>query len=400
MYDAIVVGARCAGSPTAMLLARNGHRVLLLDRALFPSDTMSVHYIHQPGIARLARWGLLQQVIDSGCPAVPGLAVNLGPFALSGSPPPYEGCAFGYAPRRFILDKILIDAAAAAGAEVRERFIVEKLVFDGDRVVGITGHSPGEGSVTKLAKIVIGADGMHSLVARSVGAEEYHTRPSLTCAYYSYWEDLPVERAELYPRPGRMIVVGPTNHNKTLVIVYWPVDAFTRVRADIEASFMAALDEVPELGARARAGRRTEPFRGTKQLQNFYRKPFGPGWALVGDAGYHKDPITAQGITDAFRDAELLANAIHQGLTGSLDLDAALHAYESERNAATMPMYDMTLQHASLQPPPPEMQQLMGALIHNQEQTNRFLGTMAGTVPIPEFFAPEHLGKLLSAVTR
>jgi len=380
-----------------MLLARNGYRVLLLDRALFPSDTLSVHYIHQPGIARLARWGLLQQVIDSGCPAVPGLKVDLGPFALEGNPPPCEGFAFGYAPRRFILDKILVDAASAAGAEVRERFIVEDLVFDGERVIGIKGRSPGDGTSTKLAKVVIGADGMNSLVARRVGAAEYNARPSLTCTYYSYWENLPVERAELYPRENRMIVVGPTNHNKTLVIVYWPVEEFARVRLDIEASFMAAIDKVPALAARIRAARRSEPFRGTKLLPNFYRKPFGPGWALVGDAGYHKDPITAQGITDAFRDADLLANAIHLGLSGSADLDIALEAYETERNAATLPMYEMTLQHASLQPPPPEMQQLMGALIHNQEQANRFLGTMAGTVPIPEFFAPEHIGTLLLA---
>src|SRR5436853_4803192 len=151
MYDAIVVGARCAGSPTAMLLARKGYRVLLLDRASFPSDTLSVHYIHQPGVACLARWGLLDRVIASNCPPVRRQRIDLGPFALVGSPPPVDGIAEGYAPRRTILDQILVEAAAAAGAEVRERFSVQELLMDGERVTGIRGHAAGGATVTEEA---------------------------------------------------------------------------------------------------------------------------------------------------------------------------------------------------------------------------------------------------------
>jgi 2-polyprenyl-6-methoxyphenol hydroxylase-like FAD-dependent oxidoreductase len=394
MYDAIVVGARCAGSPTAMLLARKGYRVLLVDKARFPSDTLSVHYIHQPGGACLKRWGLLDQVIASNCPPVRRQRLDFGPFALEGTPPPADGVADGYAPRRTILDKILVDAAAAARAEVRERFTVDEIVMDGDRVTGLRGHAAGGAVVTETARIVIGADGLHSSVARAVQAPEYEVRPVFTCAYYSYWSDLPLAGAALYSRPERMLLAGPTNDGQTLVIIYWPIAAFHEVRTDIEGRFLASLDLAPELAEQVRAGRRAERFRGTADLPNFYRKPYGPGWALVGDAGYHKDPITAQGISDAFRDAELLAGAIDEGFSGRQPLEAALADYEETRNAATRPVYDMTCQFAALQPPPPEMQQLMAALRGNQEQTDRFFGTVVGTVPIPEFFAPENLGRI------
>jgi flavin-dependent dehydrogenase len=395
MYDAIVVGARCAGSPTAMLLARKGYRVLLLDKAAFPSDTLSVHYIHQPGVACLKRWGLLDRVVASNCPPVRRQRLDFGPFMLEGTPPPADGVADGYAPRRTILDKLLVDAAAAAGAEVRERFTVDEIVMDGERVTGVRGHGTAGAVVTEEARIVVGADGLHSHVARKVDAPVYEARPVFTCAYYSYWSDLPLRGAELYSRPDRMVLAGPTNDGLSLVIVYWPIAAFHEVRTDIERHFLEALDLAPGLAERARTGRRAERFRGTADLPNFYRRPYGPGWALVGDAGYHKDPITAQGITDAFRDAELLAGAIDDGFSGRSPLDEALAGYERCRNEATRPLYELTCQFAALRPPPPEMQQLMGALRGNQKQTDRFFGTVVGTVPIPEFFAPENIGRIM-----
>jgi flavin-dependent dehydrogenase len=400
VYDAIVVGARCAGSPTAMLLARKGYRVLLLDKAGFPSDTLSTHYIHQPGVARLKRWGLLDRVIASNCPPVRRQTFDVGPFALTGSPPPTDGVAEGYAPRRTVLDKVLVDAAAAAGVEVREHFVVTDLLIDGDRVTGVRGHAVGGATVTEQARIVVGADGVRSLVARTVQAPTYDVRPVLACTYYTYWSDLPLVGPELYPRPDRMIVAGPTNDEQTLVIVYWPIASFHAVRTDIEGHFFAALDVVPHLAERARAGRRSERFRGTADLRNFFRRPYGPGWALVGDAAYHKDPITAQGISDAFRDAELLTDAIDAGFAGRQLLEEALADYERRRNAAVRPIYDLTCQLAALQPPTPEMQALFGALRHDQEQTDRFFGTIAGTVPIPEFFSPENLGRIIGGAAQ
>ena len=395
MYDAIVVGARCAGSPTALLLARRGHRVLLVDRAAFPSDTLSTHYIHQPGIARLERWGLLDEVVAAGTPPIPRLTFDVGPFALVGTPPPAGTVAHAYAPRRSLLDRILAEAAVGAGAELRDHFVVQELVWDGDRVVGIRGRVAGGPTVTERARIVVGADGMRSLVARSVDAPTYDTRPSLTCAFYSYWGDVTVDATELYARPERMIIAAPTNDGATLVIAYWPNAAFDQVRTDVEGSFLAALDHAPGLAERVRGGRRVERFRGTDALPFFFRKPYGPGWALVGDAGYHKDPITAEGITDAFRDAELLTDALDEGFTGARPAEAALAGYEQRRNEAALPVYEFTRQLAALAPAPPELQALFAALRDDQEQTDRFFGTIAGTVSLPEFFAPENLARIV-----
>src|SRR4051794_19304468 len=201
MYDAIVVGARCAGSPTAMLLARNGHRVLLVDRAGFPSDTLSTHFIHQSGVAHLERWGLLPAFIGAGAAPSRTLSLDVGPFALRGTPPPVGPVADAYSLRRTALDKLLLDAATAAGVEVRERYPVDELLFDGDRVVGL--RSRGR---TDRARIVIGADGLGSPVARSVNARVYNDHGTLTCLYYTYFTGLPVDGAELFLRPGRMIV--------------------------------------------------------------------------------------------------------------------------------------------------------------------------------------------------
>jgi flavin-dependent dehydrogenase len=395
MYDAIVIGARCAGSPTAMLLARQGYRVLVVDRARFPSDTLSTHYIHQPGVARLKRWGLLEQVAATNCPPVRKLTFDVGPFALTGTPPPADGVEVGYAPRRLVLDQILVDAAAEAGAEVRERFSVDELVREGDRVTGIRGRTAGGATVTEKARIVVGADGLRSFVGRAVDAPAYEVRPGRTCTYYSYWEGISLEGPELYPRDGRMIVTGPTNDGRALVIAFWPKEAFRWVRSDIERSFLEVLELAPSLAARLRAGKRAERFLGTGDLPFFFRKPYGPGWALVGDAGYHKDPITAEGISDAFRDADLLAEAIDAGLSGRRPFDDALAEYERRRNEEAMPLYDFTYQLAALEPPTPEMQALFGALRTNQHEADRFFGTIAGTVPVGEFFAPENLARIL-----
>ncbi len=400
MYDAIVIGARCAGSPTAMLLARKGYRVLLLDKAGFPSDHMSTHWIHQPGIARLARWGLRERLVATGCPPITSISMDLGPFALRGTPPPAGDVAAAYCPRRTVLDKLLVDAAVEAGAELREHFSVQDLVWDGDRVTGITGRSAAGATVTEQARIVIGADGVHSLVARQVEAPTYNTRPTFTCAYYSYWSGVPLDGVGFYPREHRGFGVLPTHHGLTCIIVGWPHDEFHAFRADIEGNFLKTLELAPALAERVRQGRREERFTGTAELFNFFRKPYGPGWALVGDAGYHKDSITAQGISDAFRDAELVAEAVDAGLSGRRPLEQAMAEYERRRNEAALPVYEFTCQLAMLEPPPPEMQQLFAALRHNQEQTNRFFGTMAGTVPIPEFFAPENLGRIIGVETQ
>jgi len=394
MYDAIVVGARCGGSPTAMLLARMGYKVLVVDRAGFPSDTLSTHYIHQTGVACLERWGLAEAVAASGCPPLRQLTLDVGPFALVGEPTPAGAVADAYSVRRTVLDKLLVDAAAGAGAEVREHFAISELVREGARVVGVRGRGAGGATVTERARIVIGADGRNSLVARAVDAPVYDAQPALTCAYYTYWSGVEMAGAELYPRPDRMIVAAPTNDGQVVTIAFWPHAAFPHVRADIEGHFLRALELAPELHARVRDATRTDRFRGTAQLPNFHRRPHGEGWALVGDAGYHKDPILALGISDAFRDAELLADAVDAGLSGRAELGAALAGYEARRNETAAPGYASTLDFARLQPPDAAMQQLLAALSSDQAQTDRFFGTVVGTVHPSAFFTPENLASI------
>jgi flavin-dependent dehydrogenase len=393
MYDAIVVGARCAGSPTAMLLARAGHRVLLVDRAGFPSDTLSTHYIHQSGVASLARWGLLPRIVAAGAPAVRNYTLDVGPFALRGTPPPIDGVADAYSLRRTVLDQILVEAAAEAGAEVRERFPVDGLLTEGGRVAGITSRKGFE-----RARIVIGADGLGSRVARDVGAPAYRDEGTLTCAYYTYWTGLPMDGVELYPRPGCMIVAAPTNDDRVVTIVLWPNARFHEIRANVERHFHEALELAPGLAERARGAERADRFRGTGRLPNFYRRPHGDGWALVGDAGYHKDPILALGIGDAFRDAELLADAVNAGFTGRAQLEQALAGYERRRNELSAHGFQSTIDFARLEPPPPHMRQLFTALRDNAEERDRLFGTFAGTVPAEEYFAPENMERILGAV--
>ena len=400
MYDAIIVGARVAGSPLAMLLARKGYRVLLLDKATFPSDTISTHHIHQPGVARLRRWGLLDKVRASNVPPTTDIIFDLGAFALRGTPPPAaDGTAEAYAPRRRVLDKILVDAAVEAGAELREGFSVEELTTDGGgAVTGVRGRERHGSAVTERARIVVGADGARSFVARSVEAPVYFDRGMLTANYYSYWSGVELDTVELHPRPGRLVVADKTNDGLVMVTVARPKEEFDLARSNVEGEFMRALVEsAPSLAERVRSGRREERFAGTGFLPNLFRKPYGAGWALVGDAGYVKDPATAQGITNSFSHAEMLAEAIDDGLSGRREMAGALADYERRRNEEVLPMFEHTTQLARLAPPPPEMVSLLAALRDNPQETGRFLGTVTGTVSIPEFFSPENVGRIVGA---
>jgi 2-polyprenyl-6-methoxyphenol hydroxylase-like FAD-dependent oxidoreductase len=395
MYDAIIVGARCAGSPLAMLLARKGYRVLLVDRASFPSDVVNGYYLQQQAVARLTRWRLVDKLRNSSCPPLLSLSFDFGEFCLSGSPPPAEGIVEAYAPRRIVLDKILVDAAVEGGAELREAFPVDGLLWEGDRVAGIRSHTKTGTAVEESARIVIGADGANSVVARLVNADNYEVKPALTCWYFAHWSCMATEGVEFYLRNRRALIACNTNDSLTILLVGCPSDEFLTFRSDIEGHYFKSLALAPRLLERVRSGKQEDRFVGTVNTANFFRRPYGAGWALVGDAGYHKDPATAQGIADSFRDAELLSDAIDDGFSGRIPLDDALRTYEEKRNSAVRPMYDFTTQLANLaEPPASDTQSLLQALCGNQAETNRFLGVWAGTVSIPEFFAPENLQRI------
>jgi len=396
MYDAIIVGARCAGSPLAMLLARKGYRVLLLDKASFPSDTISTHHIHQPGVAHLKRWGLLDKLRASNCPPTTQIKFDVGPFALVGAPVPADGVAESYGPRRRVLDQILVDAAVEAGAELRERFTVEELTTDGKSITGIRGRDAKGATVTEHARIVIGADGARSMVADAVKAPIYFDRSMLTCNYYSYWSGVQHEGVELYPREGRTIVVDKTNDGLSMICIVFPKEEFNQIRSNIEGEYLSTIQHnAPTLFERLKNGKREERFAGTGFLPNFFRRPYGHGWALVGDAGYVKDPILAQGITNSFSHAQMLADALDEAFLGLREMEDALADYEHKRNDETLAMFEHNTQLAMLQPPPPEMVALLNALQGNSFEIDRFLGTVAGTVSLTEFFSSENIERIM-----
>jgi len=369
--------------------------VLVVDKATFPSDTISTHLIHPSGVAALKRWGLLDRLVATGCPPIRTYSFDFGPFTISGTPG-IEGTPVSYAPRRTILDKLLVDAASEAGAEVREGFTVEHLAIEDGRVTGIRGHGKGGRAVTERARVVVGADGWRSLVADAVRPEQYNEKPMLLAGYYTYYSGLPMNGGfETYTRPGRGFAAWPTNGDLTLVIAGWPFAEFEANKADIEGAFQQTLEMAPSFADRVRAAIREERFAGMA-VPNFFRKPYGPGWVLVGDAGYNKDFITAQGIQDAFRDAEPCAAALDETFSGARFFDVAMREYQSTRDERVLPMYEFTCQLATLQPPPPEMQQLLGAIHGNQEAMDGFVRVIAGVTSPAEFFSEENLGRILA----
>jgi 2-polyprenyl-6-methoxyphenol hydroxylase-like FAD-dependent oxidoreductase len=391
-YDAIVVGARCAGSPTAMLLARYGYRVLLVDKATFPSDTISTHLIHPPGIAALKRWGLLDKLIATGCPPIDTYAFDFGPLTISGAPGNDDTPA-AYAPRRTVLDDLLVDAASAAGVEVREGFTVDEIVVDGGRVTGVRGRTDDGRQLTEHARVVIGADGLRSLVARAVDADEYHERPRLLAGYYAYWSGLPMAgRFETYIRPGRGFAAWPTHDDLTVVIVGWPYPEFKANRTDVEGNYHRTLALAPAFADRVDAATRRSQFVGMA-VPGFFRQPYGPGWALVGDAGHNKDFNTGMGIQDAFRDAESCAAALHQAFSGTRSFDDAMAGHRTARDAYALPFYEFTCQLASLEPPPPDLVQLLTTIHGDQPAMDEFARLNAGLVSPADYFAHDDAGQ-------
>jgi 2-polyprenyl-6-methoxyphenol hydroxylase-like FAD-dependent oxidoreductase len=379
-----------------MLLARRGHRVLLVDRATFPSDTISTHVVQPTGVAALSRWGLLDRLTATGCPPIHTYAYDFGPFAIEGSPGT-RASPVAYSPRRTVLDKILVDAAVEAGVEVREGFTVDRVLSEQGRVVGIEGRSKGGAPVTERARVVVGADGKDSRVVAAVRPERYDERPAVLASYYTYWSGLPVTgRFETWIRPRRGMAAMPTHDGLTLVIAGWPYAEFEANRRDVEGSYRRTIELVPELAGRLRKGRREARFAGAA-VPGSFRKPWGPGWALVGDAGYVKDPITAQGIRDAFLDAERCSAALDAALTGARPFDEAMAGYQRARDEDARPMYEFTCMLATLEPPPAEMQAVLGALPGHPAAMDRFAQMNAGTISPAAFFAPESVAAILSA---
>ena len=401
MYDAIVVGARCGGAATAMLLACRGHKVLLVDRARFPSDIPQGHFVHRHGPRCLARWGLLERVIGSNCPAVASLVSDYDQVVLTSTELAIDGVALGYGPRRRVLDSILLEAAVESGVEVRERFSVDGYLTEDECITGIRGRDAATGiAAIERARVTIGADGRNSLLARTVRAPMYDSTPTLGLYYFSYWSGLGGEGLEIYRRPRQSFFAFPTNDGLHAIFIYWPIARLAEVRADVDGALRAALADVPALEARVLAGRREERWYGAADLPNFYRKPHGQGWALVGDAGFHKDPYLALGVSDAFRDAEFLAEAVSAGLSGEKSLHDSLAHYETRRNEASRSDYVLNTHLASNKPLPEELAHVRYAIRGNASATRSYFLAIQGMVPRETFFNERNMQALLGEGVR
>lgn len=394
-YDVVVVGARCAGSPTAMLLARKGYRVVMVDRAEFGSDTISTHLLHPPAVDAMRRWGLLDRLLATGCPPIHTYSFDFGPIVIAG-PPGDATSPVSYCPRRTVLDKVLVDAAAEAGATVRQRFSVSGVLVEDGVVRGVRGRGPDGAEVTLRARVVVGADGVRSHIAEAVEAEVYREVPPLLSPYYSYFSGLPLDGVfPTWIRGDYGWAALPTHDDLTLVVGGWPMAEMTQNRDDIDGTFQRMFAGAPEFLDRFNGATREARWTGFP-VPNFFRTPFGPGWVLVGDAGYTKDPITAHGIKDSFRDAEACAAALDGVLSGSRPFDEAMAEFQRERDEAGLPMFEFTCQVAAPGPPPPEMLALLGAVAGSAEDSAAFTRMWAGVVPVPTFFAPENVGRIMA----
>jgi 2-polyprenyl-6-methoxyphenol hydroxylase-like FAD-dependent oxidoreductase len=395
-HDVLIVGTRCAGAPLAMLLARKGYKVLGVDRAQFPSDTVSTHFMWPRTTSFLEKWGLLDRLAATGCPAINQVIADYGAVALRGRPSAVDGTAAMYSPRRTILDHLLVDAAREAGAEIREATTFRDLVWAQGQVVGARLQDASGDLIEASATVVVGADGMWSPVARAAGAATDIAQPSLTCGYYAYWAGVPTEGVEFYVRHGRDILVFPTHDGLTCIWAGRSHDDWDAYRKDVERTYHEIIGLAPSLAERLRSSRQVSPFKGTSKLLNFYRRSFGKGWALVGDAAYHRDPLPGMGIGDAFLGAQLLADALADGLSSNAaQLDDALAAYQSAFRNRTMPIFEYTLKAASLKDPASAVP-IYRKVAQSGAETTRFMDVLAGNIPFKEFFNPASIARLLA----
>ena len=349
MDDIIVVGGRVAGAPAAMLLARAGFKVRVVERSPELGETLTGIVVQVAGTARLRSWGLLDAVLATGCPPISDSrmwvdgeewtdASGPDPAAMAAAVPPADRASgpwgspevFALAPRRSALDPVLLDGARQAGAVADLGNSVRRLLTDGTRVTGV---STDKGDYR--ARLVIGADGRNSRVAALAGARKYVDQAPVTCLYYAYW-DRPVSGLRLFWGTRRLVFMAPTNDKGTLVAIEAPHARFDAMRRAPMACYLGTLAAQAQVVAILDGASMTEPLRGTGDLPTFFRESAGPGWALVGDAGHCQDPLVGRGITDAFRDAELITGAIVAGWDG--DLDHAIASYPVQRDTAARPL--------------------------------------------------------------
>jgi flavin-dependent dehydrogenase len=371
-FDVIIVGGRCAGAGTALLLARAGARVLVIDKATYGSDTLSTHALMRGAVMQLHRWGVLPRIVTAATPPVTTTTFEYRREAVQVAVEPRFGVDALYAPRRTVLDRALLDEAALAGAELAFNTTLTDLVRDDSgRVRGVTVASD-RGPRALSAGLVVGADGLHSSVARRTGAAEIFAGAHMAANLYSYWSDLDVKGYEWHFEPEASVGAIPTNDGLACVFVSIPHDALRDIaRPNPAAGYELFLRRrFPRFARRIAGARRVEPVRGFGGHAGFMKRGAGDGWALVGDAGYFKDPLTAHGITDALRDAELLARAVLDGTA------QAFANYDRTRHDLSRRLFDVTDQIASFTWTDDELQALHREFSREMSREQRVLDTL------------------------
>jgi flavin-dependent dehydrogenase len=372
-YDAIVVGARAAGAATAMLLARMGLDVLAVDRSRYGSDTLSTHALMRGGVLQLHRWGLLDEVRASGAPPITRAVFQYTDEQTVVEIKPAGGIEALYAPRRTVLDRILVDAARRAGAEVEFGILVDDLTRDASgRVNGITGQDSHGGGLSLRAPLVIGADGIRSTVALAVGAPMTREAGAGGAVIYGYFRGVEASGYEWVYGSRVSAGVIPTNDGEVCLFVSGSRETvYDQLHAGLGERFHSLLAQAsPSLASRVARGEMAGRFRGFAGIRGYYRKPWGNGWALVGDSGYFRDPITTHGISDAFRDAELLARAVSG--------QSSLAEYERIRDEVSSELFEATEAIARYDW---SMDELRGHLRNVSRAMRRELDLMTGWAP-------------------
>lgn len=401
-YDVIVIGGSVSGAPTAMLLARQGHKVLLIDKHAFPRDANSTHFIWPRGMSYLNRWGIAEPILQA-TPFFRKMEVCIEGISLHGSVPLADlqqrfrrlhgddrgaiDCYCG--PRRYFLDHHLLNCAREAGVTVRERVTYQAPIYQDGRLVGITACDEDDHEFQVRAQLVIGADGRFSNFVKDVGARDTDFRPLSTFAYFGYFRGIDKPELAIHKRGRFGTAIFPTLDNTHMVLVYGPTASWDDFRRNPEQHFLDIYRFcAPDVAALIERAERTEPFKAAARMEAFQRESVGPGWALVGDAGSFKDQVTAMGITHAFRDAELISGYIHRALAGEFPMDEGLRQYRLARAGDYVDYFDFVCKTAEMNNYSVNDLKYFYSIQNNQPAIDQMLSQFGDTLPLKAGKAP------------
>lgn len=392
----IIIGGSVAGAPTAMLLARHGHRVLLIEKSVFPRDTNSTHFIWPRGVSYLNRWGLAEHILKS-TPHYTNMELNIEGISLTGCIPLEDlkqrfrglhgddhGVMNTYCgPRRYFLDTYLLDSAKKSGVEVIEGATYKHPIMENNVVTGISANLSDGSSFIAKANIVIAADGRFSKFAKDVNAEYVDYRELSTFAYYGYFSGINREELAIHKRGQFGTAIFPTQNNRQMVLVYGPTALWNNFKEDEENNFFNLFSFcAPDIGELVKKGKRMENFKACGRMPAFQRVSHGRGWALIGDAGSFKDQVTAMGITHAFRDAELMSTFLHRALSNEMSIEDALQQYEQIRKQDYIDYFNLVCKTAEMNPYSIQDLKYYYTIKNNPEMVNQLLSQFGDTLPI------------------